>query len=1122
MKKILSVVLGALCCSIMSAKTQPSPLDAEAYVIVHAQPGQNFVSLGASAGKAVVGEFKGAGNIMRPVVRYSYRCKSTNWETVSFKFKSEFNGFAELSLSGLHRYKNGQKEMLLVNYDDVKINGKLVQNGDFSDGLMGWSGRRAYPTKVLSENVGGAENKFLQAWSGSYMTRSVEMKKGEVYEISFRVRPVGLVNVKQGEFSIDLSKFYNYDISDFSKFGTKMNLSKLGLGKKSFEDITFNLADKNGKNGVLFNSNKLATGLKNIKFDVNGLGRNLYLLHTGFYSGSNNKNVGKIKIAMGDGTVREIPLVRGNDVWIFNDSRRIDVNALSVYQVNPEKRIGNVFLSKFKIVDEDIIKSVEIETSGEDAILLLGATISQKDVPTIKIKKFDPSEWVVADIPEILNVKEGSALDQSVFFDPAPAGAYGRVILTDRGTLAFEKTPQKDARFKGFSEYSIPYFAKMAPDVRAVKIKEYAKQFKKSGYNFARISFETLKEYYPTEEERAKVYDVADRLISELKNEGVYIHLTLVWYRMGLKGYHFNIRDDVKLRAVFGDENVRNHWKATAEYQLNHINPYTGLAWKDDPVFVCAEYYNELAICFSRMDRSTKFDPRDEILPETEKLVLSKWRAWLKNRYKGDISALNKSWTEMFNDGRKFEYKNFDEVPCIVKRNSDWERCCWDHLADFVAFAEKVVDGTGYKGLKVQNNLGTVPYGVGVRASTTDYSIMNSYYSHPSSFNMNNATCPQGDAINGLAGYWRGIAATKLNNRPMFVTEYNHCFWNKSRYQFPAMFAPYSAYQNFSGLTIHSDAIQYRDTPYKTVSAFSVVQSPVARVSELFSCATFIRGDVTPAKHRVDMNLSQDFLNNSPMALRGFSTFQTEALLLLGYANNVEDVKIPAKVKRVKVKPADVVMNPKGSSEIIAEAWFHGVADSKDKMFDTGKFIDVLRQKNILSKDNISDAKKGVYQSDTKQLTLYKEKKMLKVVTPRSEIVAMANPEEVRLGALKVVSSTVPASVGVCSLDGKDIPDSSRLMFVYATKEGNYGMKLSLDDRISVGMGRGPIVVQKGAVEAEVRLSPNSKYEIYAVNLNGERREKIPFNFVDGVLKFKIDNSKLKNGATPFFEIVRL
>ena len=83
-------------------------------------------------------------------------------------------------------------------------------------------------------------------------------------------------------------------------------------------------------------------------------------------------------------------------------------------------------------------------------------------------------------------------------------------------------------------------------------------------------------------------------------------------------------------------------------------------------------------------------------------------------------------------------------------------------------------------------------------------------------------------------------------------------------------------------------------------------------------------------------------------------------------------------------------------------------------------------------------------------------------------------------------------------------------------------MKLSLDDRISVGMGRGPIVVQKGAVEAEVRLSPNSKYEIYAVNLNGERREKIPFNFVDGVLKFKIDNSKLKNGATPFFEIVRL
>ena len=61
-----------------------------------------------------------------------------------------------------------------------------------------------------------------------------------------------------------------------------------------------------------------------------------------------------------------------------------------------------------------------------------------------------------------------------------------------------------------------------------------------------------------------------------------------------------------------------------------------------------------------------------------------------------------------------------------------------------------MVEGTGYKGLKVQNNLGPMVYGNAVRSRTTDYVIGNTYYSHPSSFNMSDALCPQGDAIKGL------------------------------------------------------------------------------------------------------------------------------------------------------------------------------------------------------------------------------------------------------------------------------------------------------------------------------------------------------------------------------------
>ncbi|HBJ95782.1 MAG TPA: hypothetical protein DDZ11_04835, partial [Lentisphaeria bacterium] len=50
-----------------------------------------------------------------------------------------------------------------------------------------------------------------------------------------------------------------------------------------------------------------------------------------------------------------------------------------------------------------------------------------------------------------LAIKKGSALDLSAIID-APAGKYGRTVITPDGHLAFEKnsTPQ---RFLGFTSY---------------------------------------------------------------------------------------------------------------------------------------------------------------------------------------------------------------------------------------------------------------------------------------------------------------------------------------------------------------------------------------------------------------------------------------------------------------------------------------------------------------------------------------------------------------------------------------------------------------------------------------------------------------------------------------------
>ena len=49
----------------------------------------------------------------------------------------------------------------------------------------------------------------------------------------------------------------------------------------------------------------------------------------------------------------------------------------------------------------------------------------------------------------------------------------------------------------------------------------------------------------------------------------------------------------------------------------------------------------------------------------------------------------------------------------------------------------------------------------------------------------------------------------------------------------------------------------------------------------------------------------------------------------------------------------------------------------------------------------------------------------------------------------------------------------------------------------------------------------NAKYELYALALDGTRRESIPFESESGLSRISIDTAALQNGATVFFELVK-
>src|SRR5690606_35901679 len=72
---------------------------------------------------------------------------------------------------------------------------------------------------------------------------------------------------------------------------------------------------------------------------------------------------------------------------------------------------------------------------------------------------------------------------------------------------------------------------------------------------------------------------------------------------------------------------------------LNHVNPYTGLRYADDPGLAFIEFQNEDNIFWSAIERSL------EQAPTYKALLNRQFSTWLKKKY-GSQSALEEAWGE--------------------------------------------------------------------------------------------------------------------------------------------------------------------------------------------------------------------------------------------------------------------------------------------------------------------------------------------------------------------------------------------------------------------------------------------------------------------------------------------
>jgi len=119
---------------------------------------------------------------------------------------------------------------------------------------------------------------------------------------------------------------------------------------------------------------------------------------------------------------------------------------------------------------------------------------------------------------------------------------------------------------------------------------------------------------------------------------------------------------------------------------------------------------------------------------------------------------------------------------------------------------------------------------------------------------------------------------------------------------------------------------------------------------------------------------------------------------------------------------------------------------------------------------------------------------------------------------MKIKSTSVPATVAVVSIDGQPINGSSHMVMVYSTNAVNTGMEVSNDMSTLFNQGSLPVLVECGSLK--INLKNSSELELWALALDGTRTEKIPIKIKDGIKQIFLDMSILKNGPTPFFELV--
>ncbi len=714
------------------------------------------------------------------------------------------------------------------------------------------------------------------------------------------------------------------------------------------------------------------------------------------------------------------------------------------------------------------------------------------------------ADWIPA--TPCTEVAPGSALDFSGFgFADGPCGKYGRIVA--RGEhFEFETRPGEPLRFMGVNFCEGGNY--LPPD----ESRRLVENLVRLGYNSIRLHHhddawaKALRERaggVRGEDSPRPLPDDIDRLdalMAACREKGVYVTTDLYvsrpvpWRDIGEDRDGEVNTSRFKVLLLFHDGAASNYL-AYARAFLDHVNPYTGLRYADDPTLAWLSLVNEGNL------------GNWDIAPykEFESLVLPKWQAWLAERrtanpeYAKVPDTLPDAVLEIPKDDRAVA---FDDMPGANEGNFSARA----HVIAFQQFLASLEAGffarmraflrdeLGCRALVTSMN--------GWRFTTPEQFVRDSfdyvddhfYYAHPEMLGPNwtlpaRITDKYPTNISKADEFGVPYNVTRrLFGHPFTVSEYNYCPPWEHRASCAFLLGATAAFQDWSALWRFCWTCSGKnavDSSRKSLNHFDMAGDPVATATERAIACLFLRRDL-------------------PVLDTALATLYPPAALARLGRESADPTSFDARWAAWRTKLGGLV----------AETPPPGIL-----VFRRFGAVEVPRTRDDLASDlgcNFGD----VVTSPDGAVTVDRRRGSITVDTPRTSGGFVDRPGVVETSRFRAEVEGGTASIWASSLDARPLAETDRVLVCLVGDVQNDGIEYEdVTRRVLRHWGKQEGRIARRAT-AEVSMALKSAmWKVYALNPNGSRKREIASRLTDGLLTFHADVAGDPNEAEFYYEI---